>query len=270
MEKRFIQTPRGRVYYWTGGQAAGLPPLVFTHGLTHDHTAFDPQVDHFCTQHTVITWDLPLHGESRPYSDFSYAAAADDLAAILDAEQIDRAVLVGHSMGGFVCQEFAIRFPERVMGMALLGTTPFGHVYYRGWERWLLTKAGAMAGWYPYRYLVHSIARNASRTDAAYQNLKVAASKLSKKEIQRSMDAAYRDFLERKEEVRFDCPVLLLLGEHDTTGLVKKYNHAWTERTGFPLKIIPDAGHCANLDNPAVFNRLLEEFIRSLQASPAG
>ena len=93
-------------------------------------------------------------------------------------------------MGGFVCQEFAIRFPERVMGMALLGTTPFGHVYYRGWERWLLTKAGAMAGWYPYRYLVHSIARNASRTDAAYQNLKAAVSKLSKKEIQRSMDAA--------------------------------------------------------------------------------
>ncbi|NCB36252.1 MAG: hypothetical protein EOM58_09435 [Clostridia bacterium] len=56
-------------------------------------------------------------------------------------------------------------------------------------------------------------------------------------------------------------PVLLTLGEYDKTGKVPQYNWAWAAKTGYPLKIIPGAGHNANVDNPVVFNAVVEDFL---------
>ena len=63
------------------------------------------------------------------------------------------------------------------------------------------------------------------------------------------------------------CPAVLLVGERDSTGKVMAYNRAWHARTGIPLHVIPDAAHNSNADNPGEVNRILDEFLRTVDAA---
>jgi pimeloyl-ACP methyl ester carboxylesterase len=75
-----------------------------------------------------------------------------------------------------------------------------------------------------------------------------------------SAEAVYNDF-PNYEEVKFKCPVLLLLGEFDKLGYVKRYNEMWNRETGYPLVIIPKASHDSMYDNYQEFNRITHEFL---------
>lgn len=265
MERKNINSKHGTVYYWVGGAPIKYSKCIaFTHGMTADHTMFDKQVEYFSKEYKIITWDVPLHGESRPYEDFSYHNVAEELNCILNAEEIDKVILVGQSMGGYVCQEFGIRYPEKIKAFVAVDTNPFGHFYYSKWERYILTKVGSMSSWFSYDMLMKSIAKGATKTDYAYQNLYNSLSKLSKKEVIFIMDIAYSAFLSRKETVEFNFPVLLIVGDSDNTGYVKKYNQKWAEKEGYPLKIIKDAAHNSNVDNYEEFNYILSNFLSKL------
>ena len=177
MTENILATERGGVHYWVAGPAGagggtrgttsgGAVPIVFTHGATMDHEMFDSQVDRFSGDRIVISWDVPAHGKSRPYSDFTLKAAADDLAAILDAEKIENAHLVGQSMGGYISQVFAVEFPERVASFCALDSSPLRGDYYSGLDRWMLSITPAILGLYPYGMLVRTIANQVSVSEA--------------------------------------------------------------------------------------------------------
>lgn len=73
MEKKIIHTENGDLYYWVGGnQSIDAECVVFIHGMTADHSMFDKQVDYFSNEFKIITLDLPLHGKSRPYMNFTF------------------------------------------------------------------------------------------------------------------------------------------------------------------------------------------------------
>jgi len=100
MEEKLLPTPRGDIHYWVSrGGDPQAPGLVFCHGLMADHSMWEPQVKAFAGRRTLIAWDAPLHGASRPYRDFDYRRAGEDLLAILDAEALARAVFVGADLG---------------------------------------------------------------------------------------------------------------------------------------------------------------------------
>ena len=87
MEEKLLPTPRGAIHYWVSrGGDPQAPGLVFCHGLMADHSMWEPQVKAFAGRRTLIAWDAPLHGASRPYRDFDYRRAGEDLLAILDAD----------------------------------------------------------------------------------------------------------------------------------------------------------------------------------------
>ncbi len=93
------------LHYWTGG-LAGRPWLVFMHGATMDHRMFTAQVEAFAADYRVLVWDARGHGRSQPIgADFSLTLCAEDMLAILDAEGIDRAILCGQSLGGYIAQQ---------------------------------------------------------------------------------------------------------------------------------------------------------------------
>ncbi|HHU83443.1 MAG TPA: alpha/beta hydrolase, partial [Firmicutes bacterium] len=126
-EQKCIKSERGTVHYWIKrNHSERAKCIVFTHGLTANHMMFEKQVDYFSDDYTVITWDVPLQGESRPYKDFSYKNCATELKEILDTENISQVILVGMSMGGYPSQEFAVQYPDRVIAFIALDTTPFG------------------------------------------------------------------------------------------------------------------------------------------------
>lgn len=121
-----------------------------------------------------------------------------------------------------------------------------------------------MSSWLPYSMLVKSIAKGATKTKYAYENLYNAASKLSKKEIIFIINMGYGGFLKRQETIKFDFPVLLVVGDGDNTGYVKKYNLKWAEHEGYPLKIISNAAHNSNVDNYEEFNIVTKKFLSKL------
>jgi pimeloyl-ACP methyl ester carboxylesterase len=61
--------------------------------------------------------------------------------------------------------------------------------------------------------------------------------------------------------LEINCPVLLILGEKDKTGKVKRYNREWAKQTGYPLVIIRDAAHNANVDKPQEVNNCIRKFL---------
>ncbi|WP_108660458.1 alpha/beta fold hydrolase [Acuticoccus kandeliae] len=98
------------------------PPLVFVHGWCCDHTHFAPQFDHFRTRgRRVIAVDLRGHGASEaPAGPYTMATFADDLAALIETTVGGKAVIVGHSMGGIVAFDLAVRRPECVAAIAMV------------------------------------------------------------------------------------------------------------------------------------------------------
>ena len=109
------------IHYWIGGQA-DAPLVVFTHGATLDHHAWDATLPLVGEQFRVLAWDVRGHGLSRP-AQFTLAAALDDLLALLDSLQVAQAVFVGHSMGGNLHQELVFHHPERVKALICLDCT---------------------------------------------------------------------------------------------------------------------------------------------------
>ncbi len=264
MEPKQIAAQGGTVHYWIDRGNAGSDCIVFTHGVTADHTMFEKQVEFFREKYTLILWDIPLHGLSRPYQRFSYRDTADVLYTILMEETIEKVVLVGMSMGGYPCQHFAALHPQMVRGFVALDTTPLGLGYYSKSDLFWLRQVEPMARCFPARMLRTSMARAVSQTEYSYQTMMAMLEPFSKAEIIEQMKIAYTYFPLENKDVTFPFPVLILVGEKDSTGKVKAYCKAWAKQTGYPLHQIQGAKHFSNGDNPEQVNREIEDFVNSL------
>lgn len=264
MEHKILDTTRGNVHYWISKSSKNTECLIFTHGLTANHTMFKKQIEFFKENFTILTWDVPLHGESKPYTDFSYQNAAEDLYAIVEKESLNNIILIGMSMGGYPSQEFAHRYPEKVKGFIALDTTPYGLDYYSKTDKFWLRKTESIVKWYPVKVLKDSMAKSVSRTEYGYGLMKQMLEPLSKEDIASQMGIAYSGFLKENKNVNFKFPVLILLGEHDKTGKVKQYCREWSLKENYPIHIIKGAAHFSNADNYNEVNSEIKSFIESL------
>lgn len=113
-------------YCYTGGKAfdASLPCVVFIHGAQNDHSVWALQ-SRYLAHHgfSVLAVDLPGHGRSDGPALRTVEEMADWVLGLLTVAGVERAALVGHSMGSLIALEAASRAPERVASLALLGST---------------------------------------------------------------------------------------------------------------------------------------------------
>ncbi len=106
------------------------PALVFVHGGLADRSFWSNQVDAFSKKHKVIALDLAGHGESgRNRTVWGIQAFGNDIRAVIDAEKINRAVLIGNSLGGPAAVEAALQLPGRIIG--IVGVDTFHSFVYR-------------------------------------------------------------------------------------------------------------------------------------------
>ncbi len=112
-------------YAYTGGKTfdRALPTAVFIHGAQNDHSVWALQTRYFAHHgFSVMAVDLPGHGRSDGAALHSVEAMADWLNALLDTAGVQKAFLIGHSMGSLIALEAASRQPTRIAGVALVGT----------------------------------------------------------------------------------------------------------------------------------------------------
>lgn len=252
------------LHYWTHGEASA-PWLVMSHGMALDSQSFVPLAERLASKWRVLRWDMPGHGESGPMPEpFDMSLCVDALASVLDDAKIERAMPLGFSFGGVVSQLFAHRKPGRVDGLIaygclsqLLVEPPSAPV------RWLAEKAVMRGGW------------NAARA-------RFAEACSIKHDVRRDVDAlatrlgeaGFRQMLhallwvpDRDPAFRVQGPVMWIQGAQDPNPLKPVEAAFRKNHPGMRSEIIPDAGHCAHQDNPALFNAAIERFLDDVLAA---
>lgn len=263
MKHNTLNSPQGEVHYWVSGE--GEQVILFTHGVTMDHGLFQYQVEYFSGRYKVICWDVPAHGLSRPYQGFSLKSSARELVNILDQEGIQQAHLVGQSMGGYIIQIAAADYPSRALTLTAVDSSPVHPDYYSGLDRWLLAITPSLLRLYPYGYLIRLIAKQIALTETAQAYALKTLQGLTKEEIARIMQVVYQGVFQYARETPLPQPVLVVYGQSDRTGKVVSYSKRWAQMEQRELRVIPDAAHNANMDNPGAFNQVLEAFLRNQQ-----
>lgn len=237
-------------------------PLLLVHGYPLDRSMWAMQLSGL-RGHRVIAPDLRGFGESDlPDAPTSMSTYADDLAALLDVLGIDRAVIGGFSMGGYIAIEFARRHPQRLAGLALLDT--------RAEPDSMEGRAGRDAA-------IHT-AQTAGATaiaDAMAAKLFAAATppELRAPLVARMREApvagivaalvAMRDRLDGTAvlEGLGDLPTLVVVGAEDQLTPPSAARQIASARPGSRLVEVAGAGHAAPVEQPAAVTEALQRFL---------
>jgi len=115
---------------------------------------------------------------------------------------------------------------------------------------------------YPLNPLKKASAKQATRTKAGCDNMMAMLAPYGKREYSELMQRAYDAFFMDNFDLEIKCPVLIMHGEYDKVGKVRKYCKKWHERTGFSYVVISTAGHNANVDNPKEMNQVMDSFLQ--------
>jgi pimeloyl-ACP methyl ester carboxylesterase len=256
-----IERRGSQIRFWLSGPEE-RPHVVFTHGMTIDHEAFAAQVEPLAEDYRILTWDVRGHGLSQPIGEaFSIGEAVEDLVAVLDQVGCHRAAFVGHSMGGYIIQELAFRYPERVLALVSIGSTCITL------KQPAIVRSGALLTPMLFRLgpeavLWFFISRFSGVSSETRAYVAEACRRVSKKEIV-SIWGAITDCYHYEPDYRITHPLLLTHGRYDSLLVPRLLAPTWAERdTGGHYVEIPQAGHNAHQDNPDFFNDLLLDFLR--------
>ncbi len=243
-------------------------PIVFIHGFPLNRTMWDAQVKALSGRARCIAVDLRGHGESQaPMWFASVEIYADDLRGLLDHLGIDRAVICGFSMGGYVAFAFYRKYRERVRGLVLADTRPQADT------------PEAKQG----RFNTAQTALNQGATaiaEAMTPRLLSAASLERRADLVQSVRAMIVStpvtgiagdlmaMAERPDSVellgRIDCPTLVIVGDQDALTPPADAQLMAERVRGARLVTIPGAAHMSNLEDPETFNRAIAEFLATV------
>ncbi len=271
MTERTYKTKSGTIHYWINTVDDDAITLVFLPGLTADHRLFDKQIEYFKNKYNIFVWDAPAHASSWPFEfDFSLEDKAKWLCEILEQENITKPIIIGQSMGGYVGQAFAEKYPNKLKGFISIDSAPLQRQYLTNIEIWLLKRMEKVYYYFPWKWLLKSGTRGVAESEygrklmlemmTVYSGDKKRYSKLSGHGFKIIAEAMEKDL-----SYEIKCPALLICGEKDKVGSCLRYNKAWHKNTGIPIEWIKGAGHNSNTDKPEIINSLIEEFIEKLK-----
>src|ERR1700760_4645324 len=115
------------IHYEVTGPKSGKTPVLLSHGMTATTAMWEPNLAALAAERQVITWDIRGHGRSGSPDDqslYTEAASVADMAAVLDSQGIERAVIGGLSLGGYLSLAFNLAHPGRGAALMLFDTGP--------------------------------------------------------------------------------------------------------------------------------------------------
>ena len=245
-----------KLYYEVHGPGTkDAPALILTHGYSATSQMWAGQIAPLEPHFTVITWDMRGHGQSDYPVDqgqYSEEATVADMAGLLDAVGARDAIVGGLSLGGYMSLAFHRAHPDRTRALLIIDTGPG----YKNDE--------ARAGWNK-----TSIAR-AERFES--EGLPDTSRASAEVQVARHRDAtglakAARGMLTQRDSrvieslPHIKVPSVVIVGANDTPFLAAS-DYMAAKIPGAKKVVIPDAGHAANIDQPAAFNQALLEFLQ--------
>ena len=256
-----VQTSAGVIGMAVAGERP--VPILFLHGVGSDKTVWRAQLDHFGSQRPAVAVDYPGYGESE----FKPNATRDEYAlaalAALDALGIAYAHICGLSLGGVVAIAMHALAPERCRSLILADTFAV-HPDGQGIYNRSVAGSADMRGFAEARadFLLGQPADPAVRAEVIDTMSKIdpAAYCIGAKAVW---------LADQRERVRaIDVPTLIICGDQDkpTPPALSEELHAMIPYSG--LKMIAGAGHLTNLEKPAEFNRLVDDFLLSVERVP--
>lgn len=237
--------------------------IFFFHGAGVDHAMFEDQFGLFDSTYHIIAWDARGHGLSKlePEKKFLFSDMISDCRKLFQMYSVDRATLIGQSMGGNLAQEIAYQFPDLVDRMVLIDCTRnTGKL--TATEKAALKSARFLFACYPWKTLIRQSAEASANTESVRTYISDCFIKLDKQTFVEVMLNMAGSCLHEDAAYRFHQPVLLLCGVDDKLGNIRKVAAPWAkEDNNCTLHMIDHASHNSNQDNPAQVNKLIADFL---------
>jgi pimeloyl-ACP methyl ester carboxylesterase len=266
--------------------AGSGPPVVLIHGMLNSSGHWQAVAQRLAVNHTVIAPDLIGHGDSAaPRGDYSLGAHAASIRDLLAAIGIERATIVGHSLGGGVAMQFFYQFPERVERLVLVSSGGLGR------EVGPLLRTAALPGTsallaltiHPrllgaIRALGVAMREHGIATGAYLQAIARALRPLQNAGARQAFLQTLRSVIDvRGQRVSATdrlylleaIPTLIVWGERDNTIPLAHGRAAHLAMAHSHFRTLPGAAHFPNLEDPEGLADVLLEFIAATEPAPA-
>jgi 3-oxoadipate enol-lactonase len=264
-----MTTRDGRFGYEAAGDPAA-PPLVFLHGIGGAARGWRPQIEAFGDRYRAVAWDMPGYGGSRPLATVSIATLADALQDFLDAIGAIKPILVGHSIGGMIVQDWLVRNPLAATAVVLAQTSPAFGKTDGDWQRsFIAARLGPLDRGETMASLAPRLV-----ADLVGDSPDMEGSELARNCMARVPETSYRasmlallGFDRRAALINIKVATLVLSGSKDKNApapMMAKMASYIPHSTYVELEGV---GHLANLERPDAFNSALKQFLERAVAA---
>jgi 3-oxoadipate enol-lactonase len=245
-----------------GGQA-----IVFLHGIGGRADVFAPQLEALSDRYRAVAWDMPGYGRSTLPPESSIASMTDRLADFLKAMRLERPVLIGHSLGGMIVQDYLARGLGPVRAVALVATSPaFGRPDGDWQQDFVRSRLGPLDAGHTMSDLAESLVSAIVGDDPDPNGRAQAVESMAAvaPEAYRAAVKSLIGFDRRVALGKIAVPCLVLAGEKDTIAPADMMRRMTDKIPGARYFCLAGTGHLPNLERPAEFNAALKDFLASL------
>lgn len=238
------------------------PTLVMQHGYLGSHELWRAQIDYFREFYDVITPDLAGFGLSNQLqAPESILECATNVFNLLDHLEVDEFFLMGHSMGGMTVQQMALMQPHRIKKLICFGTGPVGLLPNR-FETPDESRSRILA--LGVQKAAEKMAQSwfiAGAEHPAYQTcLEIASDATNQAAL--AYITAWENWNVLDQLPTIEIPTLIVWGDHDRSYGWSQPQALWQGIKDSQLAVLPGCAHNAHIEKPAMFNLVVDDFLR--------